>query len=107
MPVLESGAPSLILAQVQPSRGSIEGIAVGLVEGPQLSGTRRNVRAELATKPRLGLVFDGEEHFAATEYLVDGVIPAEGAGMLFGETNVGKTTVAISIARLGGGGLAT
>ncbi|HXA95521.1 MAG TPA: AAA family ATPase [Candidatus Dormibacteraeota bacterium] len=61
---------------------------------------RRSVRAETALDqhPRAGLVFDGEEDLRPTEYLVDGVIPAEGAGMLFGETDVGKTTVALSVA---------
>jgi len=44
-----------------------------------------------------GLVFDGEEDLGATETLIEDVIPEEGAGMLFGESDVGKTTVAINM----------
>lgn len=59
----------------------------------------QDIKVERASsQPKSVLVFDGEETLASTEYLVSDVIPAEGAGMLFGETDVGKTTVALDIA---------
>lgn len=60
---------------------------------------RREVVAEEreATRSKAPLVFDGQEDLRPVEYLVDGVIPAEGAGELFGESDVGKTFVAVSL----------
>lgn len=48
-----------------------------------------------ANRPKPALVFDGEERLEPIEWLVEGLIPAEGAGELFGETNKGKTFVAV------------
>jgi hypothetical protein len=57
---------------------------------------RRNIAAENERQPVL--VYDGEESLRAADYLVGGVIPEEGAGELFGESDVGKTFVSTSIA---------
>jgi hypothetical protein len=64
------------------------------------SHARDAVRAEKLqrARTRATLVFDGEEDLSPTEYLVGGVIPAEGAGMLFAETDLGKTTTVLSLA---------
>lgn len=48
---------------------------------------------ERAIKPVL--VFDGEERLEPIEWLIEDVIPAEGAGELFGEKNEGKTFVSV------------
>lgn len=60
---------------------------------------QRAVRAERAqaSTPRFGLSFDGAEDLRPAEYLVQDLIPVEGAGMLFGESNVGKTWVSVSL----------
>ncbi|HTP29793.1 MAG TPA: AAA family ATPase [Anaeromyxobacteraceae bacterium] len=58
---------------------------------------KERAAAEAAGRPKAALVFDGEEALAPTEYLVEGLIPTEGAGELFGETDLGKTTVALDI----------
>ncbi|HXG72595.1 MAG TPA: AAA family ATPase [Gemmatimonadaceae bacterium] len=52
--------------------------------------------AEIAAqRPAPKLVFDGEEDWRPTDWLIDGIIPAQGAGQLFGESDVGKTFVAL------------
>jgi hypothetical protein len=56
----------------------------------------RTQKAE-ASRPRLGLVFDGEETLAPVEYVIEDLIPAEGAGMIFGETDLGKTTISVAL----------
>jgi hypothetical protein len=60
---------------------------------------RRTVAAEdAATRPPPVLIYDGEEDCGPVDWLIDGVLPAEGAGMLFGETDLGKTFVALDMA---------
>jgi hypothetical protein len=59
---------------------------------------RRFKHEEAAKRPAPVLVFDGEEDWRESAWLVDTIIPAEGAGMLFGESDVGKTFVAIHMA---------
>ena len=53
---------------------------------------------EAAQRPAPVLVFDGEEDWRPLDWLIDSVVPAQGAGMLFGETDVGKTFVALNMA---------
>ncbi len=53
---------------------------------------------EAAKRPAPVLVFDGEENLKPPKWLIEKIIPAEGAGMLFGETDVGKTFAALSMA---------
>jgi hypothetical protein len=65
----------------------------------QYQQAKETVAAEKAAKrPAPVLVFDGEENLRPLDYLIDTIIPAEGAGMLWGETDVGKTFVAIDMA---------
>jgi hypothetical protein len=60
---------------------------------------KETVAAEkAATRPPPVLVFDGEEDWRPAEWLIENIVPAEGAGMLFGETDVGKTFVALNMA---------
>ena len=42
------------------------------------------------------LVFDGEENLYPREYLIDDLLPEEGLGELFGESDVGKTFLSLS-----------
>lgn len=53
---------------------------------------------EAAKRPAPVLVFDGEEDWRPLDWLIDSAVPAQGAGMLFGETDVGKTFVALNMA---------
>lgn len=43
------------------------------------------------------MIFDGEETLEPIKWLVAGLIPAEGLGMLFGESDVGKTFNALNL----------
>jgi hypothetical protein len=52
---------------------------------------------EAAARPAPILVFDNEEDWSDVLWLIETRIPAEGAGMLFGETDVGKTFVSLNI----------
>jgi hypothetical protein len=59
---------------------------------------QRELKAEeAAAQPPPILVFDGEEVLESGKWLIGGVIPAEGAGHIFGETDVGKTFIALSM----------
>lgn len=59
---------------------------------------QRYKNEEAAKRPAPVLVFDGEENWSPLDWLIDRIIPAEGAGELFGETDIGKTFVAVSMA---------
>jgi hypothetical protein len=52
---------------------------------------------EAAKRPPPQLVFDGEEDWRPLDWLMERIIPAEGAGQLFGPTDVGKTFVALNL----------
>jgi len=59
---------------------------------------KKTVAAEEAAKrPVSKLIFDGSEDLSPTRWLVDTIIPAEGAGMAFGETDVGKTFFGVNL----------
>ena len=51
--------------------------------------------AEKQQERKTTLVFDGEERLEPIEWLVEELLPAEGLGMLFGESDVGKTFLAV------------
>jgi len=60
---------------------------------------KKTIAAEEAAKrPAPRLVFDGEEDWSPLDWLIDDVVPAQGAGMAFGETDVGKTFLALNMA---------
>src|SRR5262245_47526321 len=58
---------------------------------------RATVDAEETPREPLAYVFDGDETLVPPDWLVDGLIPVEGCGMLFGESDLGKTFTAVSI----------
>jgi hypothetical protein len=59
---------------------------------------RRLNAEEAAARPVPTLVFDGDESLRCPEWLAYALVPVEGAGMLFGETNTGKTFTALDLA---------
>ena len=59
---------------------------------------RRYRNEEAAKRPAPVLIYDGEEDLREPAWLMDKIIPAEGLGMLFGESDIGKTFVALNMA---------
>jgi len=64
----------------------------------RIQQARQRLKQEAAAaQPLPKLVFDGEEDCRPVNWRIANIIPAEGAGMLFGETDVGKTFSAVSM----------